>query len=68
LYKEITGIVKTQDGEAIPGVIVKLTGANVETVTDVEGKYKFNVKKGDKIQFFYRGYKTSMQLFVRVMF
>lgn len=59
IFKEIAGIVKNQDGEPISGVIVKLAGTNVETETDVEGKYKFNVKKGDKIQFIYRGYKTS---------
>jgi len=60
LYKEITGVVRTQDGEPIPGVVVKLAGTNVETVTDAEGRYKFNVKKGDKIQFIYRGYKTIL--------
>lgn len=61
-YKEITGIVKNQNGDPIPSVIVKLTGTNVETETDAEGRYKFNVKKGDKIQFIYRGYKTSIAI------
>lgn len=60
VFKEITGIVKTEEGDPIPGVVVKLAGTNVETETDSEGRYKFNVKKGDKIQFIYRGYKTSM--------
>ena len=59
LYKEITGIVKTEDGDPIPGAVVLKVGTNQGTDTDVEGKYKFNVKKGDKIQFIYRGYKTS---------
>lgn len=62
VFKEITGIVKTEGGDPIPGVIVKLAGTNVETQTDSEGEYKFNVKKGDKIQFIYRGYKTSMAI------
>lgn len=62
IFKEITGIVKNQDGEPILGVVVKLVGTNVETVTDAEGRYKFNVKKGDKIQFIYRGYKTSLEI------
>ena len=56
---EITGIVKTEQGDPISGVVVKLAGTNVETVTDAEGRYKFNVKKGDKIQFVYRGFKTT---------
>lgn len=59
-FKEITGVVKTEGGDPIPGVIVKLAGTNVETVTDAEGRYKFNVKKGDRIQFIYKGYKTSI--------
>lgn len=60
LYKEITGIVKTEQGDPIPGVVVKLAGTNVETVTDAEGRYKFNVKKGEKIQFVFEGFKTVM--------
>ncbi|SFN11058.1 CarboxypepD_reg-like domain-containing protein [Paenimyroides ummariense] len=60
LFKEITGVVKSEQGDPIPGVVVKLAGTNVETVTDAEGRYKFNVKKGDRIQFIYRGYKTSI--------
>jgi len=59
VFKEISGIVKTEQGDPISGVIVKLAGTNIETETDVEGRYKFNVKKGNKIQFIYRGYKTS---------
>lgn len=60
--KEITGVVKTEQGEPMFDVVVKLAGTNVETETDVEGRYKFNVKKGDKIQFIYKGYKTSMAI------
>lgn len=60
LYKEITGIVKTEKGDPISGVVTKLAGTNIEIVTDAEGRYKFNAKKGDRIQFIYRGYKTSM--------
>ncbi|MBA5792912.1 carboxypeptidase-like regulatory domain-containing protein [Flavobacterium sp. xlx-214] len=56
---EITGIVKTEDGDPIAGAIVRLRGTNIETETNAEGKYTFNVKKGDKIQFVYRGFKTS---------
>ena len=59
LYKEITGIVKTEEGDPIPGVVVKLTGINIATKTDVEGKYSLNVNEGDKIQFVYGGFKTT---------
>jgi len=60
LYKEITGIVKTEEGDPIPGVVVKLTGINIATKTDVEGKYSLNVNEGDKIQFVFEGFKTVM--------
>ncbi len=60
VFKEITGIVKTEQGDPIPGVVVKLAGTNVETVTDVEGRYKFDASEGDRIQFIYKGYKTIM--------
>ena len=59
-FKEITGVVKTEDGEPILGVVVKLAGTNIETVTDAEGRYKFNVKKGDRIQFVFEGFRTVM--------
>lgn len=60
LYKEITGIVKTEGGDPIPGVVVKLTGTNIATKTDVEGKYSLNANEGDKIQFVIEGFKTVM--------
>lgn len=60
VFKEITGVVKTEYGDPIPGVTVKLKGTNIETVTDAEGRYKFNVKKGDRIQFVFEGFRTVM--------
>ena len=59
VFKEITGIVKTQDGEPIPGVVVNLRGTNQGTDTDLEGKYSLNVNEGDKIQFVYEGFKAT---------
>ena len=59
LYKEITGIVKTQDGDPIPGAAVLKVGTNQGTDTDVKGKYSLNANEGDKIQFVYDGFKTT---------
>lgn len=59
LYKEITGIVKTEQGDPIPGAVVFKVGTNQGTDTDVEGKYSLNTNEGDKIQFVYEGFKTT---------
>src|SRR5690606_25317246 len=57
--KPVTGVVKTQDGEPIPGATVMLVGTNQGTDTDDEGKYTLNLKKGDKIQVVYEGFKST---------
>ena len=58
-FKEITGVVKTEDEEPIPGVVILKVGTNQGTNTDFEGKYSLNVNEGDKIQFVYDGFKTT---------
>jgi len=57
--KSVTGVVKTQDGEPIPGATVMLVGTNQGTDTDSEGKYTLNLKKGDRIQVVYEGFKPT---------
>lgn len=59
LYKEITGIVKTQNGDPIPGAVVLKLGTNQGAETDTEGRYSLNANEGDKIQFVYEGFKTT---------
>jgi len=55
--KLIKGIVKTQDGDPIPGATVMLAGTNLGTDTGVEGEYTFNANKGEKLKVIYEGYK-----------
>lgn len=55
--KSIKGVVKTQDGDPIPGATVMLAGTNLGTDTGEEGEYSFNVNKGEKLQVVYEGYK-----------
>lgn len=57
--KPVTGVVKTQDGEPIPGATVMLVGTNQGTDTNDEGEYTLNLKKGDKIQVVYEGFKPT---------
>lgn len=35
----VTGVVKSESGEALPGVVVKIKGGNSSTQTDANGKY-----------------------------
>ena len=58
LNKEITGVVKTEEGDPIPGVTVLKVGTNQETTTDVEGRYSLDANEGDKFQFVFEGFKT----------
>jgi TonB-linked SusC/RagA family outer membrane protein len=40
----ITGTVTDQDGQLLPGAVVKLKGTTITTSTDVHGVYKLNLK------------------------
>lgn len=55
--KSIKGVVKTQDGDPIPGATVMLAGTNLGTDTGEEGECSFNANKGEKLQVIYEGYK-----------
>lgn len=57
--KQVTGVVRTQDGDPIPGATVMLVGTKLGTDTDTDGKYTLNLKKGDKIQVNYEGFKPA---------
>lgn len=55
----ITGNVKTQTGEPLPGVNVLVEGTINGTITDLEGNYSLsNVKSTDTILFSFVGMKT----------
>jgi hypothetical protein len=43
---KITGIVKDEKGEGIPGVSVSVKGTKNGTLTDAEGKFSLNASKG----------------------
>ena len=59
IYKEITGIVKTEEGDPIPGVVILKVGTTEGTDTDIDGRYSLSANEGDKIQFVYDGFKTT---------
>ncbi len=53
----ITGRVVNELGEALPGVVVSYGNKNVQT--DMNGEFKLNTNKGDKLTFSYIGYCTT---------
>ncbi|MBP5486278.1 MAG: carboxypeptidase-like regulatory domain-containing protein, partial [Bacteroidales bacterium] len=40
--KSISGTVKGEDGQPIPGVTVMIKGTTIGASTDMDGKYSFN--------------------------
>lgn len=55
----LKGIVSSTDGELLPGVNVKVQGATVGTITDVDGNFQLNVNKGAILEFSYIGFKKQ---------
>ena len=55
----LKGIVSSTDGELLPGVNVRLKGATIGTITNLDGQYQINVKIGDVLEFSYIGFKKQ---------
>nr|WP_321412222.1 TonB-dependent receptor [uncultured Carboxylicivirga sp.] len=55
----ITGSVSANDGEVLPGVNVYIEGTTIGTITDYDGKFKLDVKTGDKLLFDFIGFKRE---------
>lgn len=58
----VCGIVKTGDGDPMPGVTVILLGTSVGNVTDVKGYYSLSVEgqKDPKLEFSFLGTQTQI--------
>lgn len=56
---QVKGVVKDIQGEPLIGVNVKVKGSPSGTITDVDGKFALQVKKGDQIEVSYVGYTTQ---------
>ena len=56
--KSIKGNVVDENGEPMIGVSIKIVGANVGGITDIEGNFSVNNAEGKQLQFSYAGYKT----------
>ena len=47
--RSVSGVVKDESGELIPGVTVIIKGSTRGTVTDINGRFKLDTAEGDKI-------------------
>jgi len=57
----ITGIVKDENGNPIPGAVVKIVELNVSTVSDKNGKYKISIPTKGKKPFSLSGFNFVLQ-------
>jgi len=58
--REVTGTVSDNAGETLVGVTVSITGTQVATTTDVNGKFSIQASTGQILKFTYIGYKPVM--------
>lgn len=59
LYKEITGVVKTEEGDPIPGVVILKVGTTEGADTDIDGRYSLSANEGDRVSFYIEGFKKT---------
>jgi len=57
--RELTGTVKDNKGEPLPGVSILVKSTNTGTATDMDGKYSLKVSSGDVLVFSFIGYKAQ---------
>ncbi|BDD08013.1 SusC/RagA family TonB-linked outer membrane protein [Fulvitalea axinellae] len=57
--KAISGSVKNDQGEGLPGVNVMIKGTTKGAVTDVDGRFTIKVKKSDVLSITYIGHKAQ---------
>ena len=56
---QIKGTVVDEFGEPMIGVTIKVKGAQVAGITDIDGNFTLNAKEGAEIEFSYIGYLTQ---------
>jgi len=56
--KQISGTVKDEKGEPLPGVSVKIKERNISAITNAKGNFGIDASVGDVLIFSYIGYET----------
>ncbi|MDW8851155.1 TonB-dependent receptor [Flavobacterium sp. MMLR14_040] len=60
--QQISGVVKDNTGNPLPGVNIVEKGTNNGVSTDIDGSYKITVKEGASLIFTYMGYNSVTRL------
>ena len=55
----LKGIVTSSEGEVLPGATIKIQGSSKGAISDIDGKFTLDVKKGQKIVVSFIGMKTK---------
>lgn len=55
---QVSGMVRDESGEGLPGVNIMETGTSNGTITDFQGKYQLSVSSQSKLSFSYVGYQN----------
>jgi len=55
----ITGTIRSESGETIPGVAISVLGTSLGTVSDIDGNYRIIVPEGSTLVFSYIGFTTQ---------
>ncbi|MCB0374299.1 MAG: SusC/RagA family TonB-linked outer membrane protein [Sinomicrobium sp.] len=55
----VSGTVSDDSGNPLPGVTVIISGKNIGTTTDFDGKFTINAQKNDVLEFSYLGMQTQ---------
>ena len=56
---QVSGTVTNEEGQSLPGVSILIKGTTQGAVTDIQGKYVLEAKKGDVLRFSYIGFDTQ---------
>lgn len=55
----LKGTISSVDGEVLPGVSIRIKGTTVGTITDFNGQYQLDTKKGDLLEISFVGFKKQ---------
>ncbi len=48
--KEVKGVVRDENGETLPGVVIQIVGTTTAAITDIDGVFTIKVKQGDNLK------------------
>ena len=55
----ITGVVRDENGDAVPGASIIVRGTNNGTVTNIDGQFSLNVEAGNTLVVSFVGYTNA---------